>query len=160
MSVQCALVGKASVEHNVAMSRMGLVASMNGTGGMVSASEGDPEGMFLSQSQSLLHWASAVQGSLLMLLAGLLLSTVCVGSSLVSRLLLPRSHTNMPLSLVSKSLGLQGWLLGLRLLLGTHAGSGFVIGATSPLLVLVMSVCSSFGGYSVWFWWFQLAVAM
>ena len=159
-SVRCMLVGKALVEHDVVTSRTGLVASMNGMGRTVLASEGDPEGMFLSQSWLLLHWASAVQGLLLMLLVGLLLLTTCIGLSLVSRLLPPGSHTNMPLSLVLKLLGLQGWLLGLQLLLGTCTGSGFVIGAALLLSVLVMLVCSSFGGYSVWFRWFQLAVAM
>jgi len=134
--------GKASVEHDVATSRTGLVACTNGTGGTALASEGDPEGMVLSRSQSSLHWASAVRGLLLILLAGLSSSSTRVGSSLVSRLLPPGSHTNMLLSLVSKSLGLQGWLLRLRLLLGTRTGSGFVIGAASPLSVLVMSVCS------------------
>jgi len=76
-SMQCGLVGKASVEHDVVTSRTGLVACANGTGGTVLASEGDSEGMVLSRSQSSLQWVSAVRGLLLMLLAAVVVVDAC-----------------------------------------------------------------------------------
>jgi len=167
-SVRCTLVGKASAEHDVVMLRMGLVASVNGTGGTALASEGDSEGMVLSRSRLVLQWVSAVWGSLPMLM--LSSSTTRVESSLVSKLLLPGSYTNLLLLLEPTLLRLCGWLVQLRLLLlsrtptssllsraglppmsasgwlslllGTRAGSGFVIGLASPFSVFVMSVCS------------------
>jgi len=132
------------------------------------ASEGDSEGMVLSWSRLALQWVSAVRGSLLMLM--LSSSTTRVESSLVSKLLPPRSYTNLLLLLEPTSLRLCRWLVQLRLLLlsrtpmlsllsctglplmlasgwlslllGTRAGSGFVIGLASPFSVFVMSVCS------------------
>jgi len=149
------------------------VACANSIGGTVSASKGDPEGMVLSRSRSSLHWASAVRGSLLMLLAGLSSSSTCVGSSSVSKRFPPGSYTNLPKSLVPKSLALRGWLLrlqslllpssmtpmssrvglpwmlsGLWLSLGTRAGSGFVIGLASLFLTLAVSACS----FAWWLW--------
>jgi len=156
------------VEHGDLTSRTGLVACVNGTGGTALASEGDSEGMVLSQSRSALQWVSAVWGSLPMLM--LSSSTTRVESSLVSKLLPPGSYTNLLLLLEPTSLRLCGWLVQLRLLLlsrtptlsllscaglplmsalgwlslllGTRAGSGFIIGLASPFSVFVMSVCS------------------
>ena len=153
------------------------MACTNGTGGMVLASEGDSEGMVLSQSRSVLQWVSVVRGSLPMLM--LSLSMTRIESSLVSKLLPPRSYTNLLLLLELTLLRLCGWLVQLRLLLlsrtptlllllctglppmsasgwlslllGTCAGSGFVIRLVSPFSVFVMSVCSC-----IW-WLFGLA---
>ena len=166
VSVRCALVGKASVEHDVVTLRTGLVSCANGTGEMALALKGDLEGMVLSWLRSALQWVSAVRGSLPMLM--LSSSTTRVESSLVSKLLPPGSYTNLLLLLEPTSLRLCGWLVQLllllrtpmlsllsraglppmsalgwlSLLLGTRAGSGFVIGLASLFSVLVMSVCS------------------
>jgi len=139
------------------------VSCVNGTGGTALASKGDPEGMVLSRTRSSLHWASAVRGSLLMLLAGLSLSSTHVGSSLVSKRFPPGSYTNLPLSLVPKSLALRGWLLQLRSLLlpssmmprSLHVGLPWML---LPLLsVLLSSPCAvlhlmSLSGV-VWSFW-------
>jgi len=159
------MVGRLSVKCGEVTPKTGLVAcakSMRGTGLTLDAVK-----RALSRSQLSLQWASAVQGSLLMLLAGLSLLLMRIGSSLVLKRFPPGSYTNLPLSLVPKLLALQGWSLWLRLLLlllsmipmslhvglplilsglwlllGTHAGSGFLIGLATPFLMLVMSVCS------------------
>jgi len=113
-SVRCTLVGKVLVEHDVVMSRTGLVACANGTGGTVLASEGDSEGMVLSQSRSSLHWASAVWGSLLMPVL-VLLPMLHDEPSSILMFLPPGSYANLLLSLVPKPLALYGWLLQLWL---------------------------------------------
>jgi len=48
----------------------------------------------------------------------------------------------MPMSSLLSRAGLSLMLSELWLLLGTRAGSGFVIGLASPFSVLVMLVCS------------------
>ena len=102
-------MGGLSVGGGEVKSRTGLAACANGTGETALASEGDSEGMVLLQS---LQWMSAVRGSLLLLLLLLLLSSSTrVKSSLVSRPLPPRSYTNVPSSLMPKSLRFRrGWL--------------------------------------------------
>jgi len=161
--VRCALVGKASVEYDVVMSRTGLVACTNGTGGTALASKGDLEGMVLSRSQSSLHWALAMQGSLLMLLAGLSSSLTCIKSSLVLRLFPPGSCMNLRSSLMPKSLRLHGWVLRLRLrlrllpslmvLVSSHAGlPSMLLSSLSVLLSLLCAVLMSLSKV-VWLFW-------
>jgi len=173
VSVRCALVGKASVEHDVVTSRTGLVSCTNGTGGSALASKGDPEGMVLSRSRSSLHWASAVRGSLLMmllvlsplselvgraqvsmmwltaLLRMLLSSSLRCAPSSVLKLFPPGSYTRLPLSLVLKLLGSRGWLRSLLMwtvlpVLSLCAGLSSLLSSGWLWLLLGTCACPDF----------------
>jgi len=105
-------VGRLLVKCDEKMSPIGMACTKS-TESMSEAMKG-----VLSWSQLGMWWKLHVQDVLLVLELVLLL-LLRIEPALISKLLLPRSYTSMPLSLLLKSLGLPGpeWLLRLRLLL-------------------------------------------